>query len=70
MIIAYFHFGLGKTLAFGVPAVMHVLRKRNGDMSKGRNPLCLVLSPTRELAQQVCVNHLCAIQGKILVECL
>ena len=45
---------LGKTLAFGVPAIMHVLNKRKGKMSKGRNPLCLVLSPTRELAQQVC----------------
>lgn len=45
--------GLGKTLAFGVPAVVHVLGKRKGMMSKGRRPLCLVLSPTRELAQQV-----------------
>lgn len=44
----------GKTLAFGIPAIMHVLNKRKGKMSKGRNPLCLVLSPTRELAQQVC----------------
>ena len=33
---------------------MHVLNKRKGKLSKGRNPLCLVLSPTRELAQQVC----------------
>ncbi|KAI3418538.1 uncharacterized protein J3R85_013745 [Psidium guajava] len=45
--------GSGKTLAFGVPAVMHVLGKRKGKMSKGRRPLCLVLSPTRELAQQI-----------------
>ncbi|KAK4549301.1 hypothetical protein RGQ29_032756 [Quercus rubra] len=45
--------GSGKTLAFGVPAIMHVLNKRKGKMSKGRNPLCLVLSPTRELAQQI-----------------
>lgn len=44
----------GKTLAFGIPAVMHVLKKRKSKASKGRNPLCLVLSPTRELAQQVC----------------
>ncbi|KAE8055723.1 hypothetical protein FH972_012545 [Carpinus fangiana] len=44
--------GSGKTLAFGVPAIMHVLNKRKGKMSKGRWPLCLVLSPTRELAQQ------------------
>ncbi|XP_015901511.3 DEAD-box ATP-dependent RNA helicase 5 [Ziziphus jujuba] len=45
--------GSGKTLAFGVPAIMHVLKKRKGKFSKGRNPLCLVLSPTRELAQQI-----------------
>ncbi|CAJ1931013.1 unnamed protein product [Sphenostylis stenocarpa] len=45
--------GSGKTLAFGIPAVMHVLGKRKGKGSKGRNPLCLVLSPTRELAQQI-----------------
>ncbi|KAL4601712.1 hypothetical protein ACB092_10G001200 [Castanea dentata] len=32
---------------------MHVLNERKGKMSKGRNPLCLVLSPTRELAQQI-----------------
>ena len=47
---------LGKTLAFGVPAIMHILKKRKGKFSKGRNPLCLVLSPTRELAQQVCTR--------------
>ncbi|PON63360.1 DNA helicase, ATP-dependent [Parasponia andersonii] len=45
--------GSGKTLAFGVPAIMHILTKRKGKFSKGRNPLCLVLSPTRELAQQI-----------------
>lgn len=45
--------GSGKTLAFGIPAVMHVLGKRKSKSSKGRNPLCLVLSPTRELAQQI-----------------
>ncbi|XP_016201197.1 DEAD-box ATP-dependent RNA helicase 5 [Arachis ipaensis] len=45
--------GSGKTLAFGIPAVMHVLSKRKNKAVKGRNPLCLVLSPTRELAQQI-----------------
>ncbi|OWM68507.1 hypothetical protein CDL15_Pgr023472 [Punica granatum] len=45
--------GSGKTLAFGIPGIMHVLNKRKGKMSKGRSPLCLVLSPTRELAQQI-----------------
>ncbi|PPR97001.1 hypothetical protein GOBAR_AA23661 [Gossypium barbadense] len=48
----------GKTLAFGVPAMMHVLNKRNGKSLKGKNPLCLVLSPTRELAEQI-FNVLC-----------
>ncbi|KAK4490829.1 hypothetical protein RD792_001544, partial [Penstemon davidsonii] len=43
--------GSGKTLAFGVPAIMHVLNKRKIKTSK--NPLCLALSPTRELAQQI-----------------
>ncbi|ESR45894.1 hypothetical protein CICLE_v10003217mg [Citrus x clementina] len=33
--------GSGKTIAFGVPAMMHRV-----------NPLCLVLSPTRELGDQ------------------
>lgn len=43
----------GKTLAFGVPAIMHVLNKRENKTPKRVNPRCLVLSPTRELAQQV-----------------
>ncbi|KAL3818300.1 hypothetical protein ACJIZ3_004205 [Penstemon smallii] len=45
--------GSGKTLAFGIPAIVHVLGKRKDKTSKKVNPLCLVLSPTRELAQQI-----------------
>ncbi|KAG6529358.1 hypothetical protein ZIOFF_011555 [Zingiber officinale] len=45
--------GSGKTLAFGVPALMHILRIKNGKESKRTVPRCLVLSPTRELAQQI-----------------
>ncbi|CAN6460989.1 unnamed protein product [Victoria cruziana] len=45
--------GSGKTLAFGVPALMHILQKVNGKQGRKRLPLCLVLSPTRELAQQI-----------------
>ncbi|KAL6178666.1 hypothetical protein ACLB2K_050184 [Fragaria x ananassa] len=45
--------GSGKTLAFGIPAIDQVLNKRNGKFSRGRYPLCLVLAPTRELAQQI-----------------
>nr|CAD1845081.1 unnamed protein product [Ananas comosus var. bracteatus] len=44
--------GSGKTLAFGVPALMHILKKDNKKTSKKAVPRCLVLSPTRELAQQ------------------
>ncbi|CDY41747.1 BnaA08g07020D [Brassica napus] len=44
--------GSGKTLAFGIPAIMHMLKKNK--KGKGtRNPTCLVLSPTRELAVQI-----------------
>ncbi|KAK6934917.1 Helicase, C-terminal [Dillenia turbinata] len=45
--------GSGKTLAFGVPAIMHIMRERKKKVAKKVNPLCLVLSPTRELAQQI-----------------
>ncbi|KAL2901171.1 DEAD-box ATP-dependent RNA helicase 5 [Bienertia sinuspersici] len=45
--------GSGKTLAFGIPAMMHVLGKRKTEKSRRVNPLCLMLSPTRELAQQI-----------------
>ncbi|GJN03808.1 hypothetical protein PR202_ga21288 [Eleusine coracana subsp. coracana] len=44
--------GSGKTIAFGVPALMHI-RKKVGEKARKRAvPRCLVLSPTRELAQQ------------------
>ncbi|WOL16649.1 DEAD-box ATP-dependent RNA helicase 5 [Canna indica] len=45
--------GSGKTLAFGVPALMHIQKIKNGKTSKKAVPRCLVLSPTRELAQQI-----------------
>ncbi|KAG6408260.1 hypothetical protein SASPL_131264 [Salvia splendens] len=45
--------GSGKTLAFGIPAIRHVLHKRKSSASKKVSPRCLVLSPTRELAQQI-----------------
>ncbi|MGW2548288.1 DEAD/DEAH box helicase, partial [Kitasatospora sp. NPDC001574] len=40
---------LGKTLAFGLP----VLARTAGKRADARHPLALVLTPTRELAQQV-----------------
>ncbi|CAA7411009.1 unnamed protein product [Spirodela intermedia] len=45
--------GSGKTLAFGVPALMHILKKKEAGKLKKPVPRCLVLSPTRELAQQI-----------------
>ncbi|XP_050207074.1 DEAD-box ATP-dependent RNA helicase 5 [Mercurialis annua] len=46
--------GSGKTLGYGIPAVMHVLSKRK-QQKRAANPLCLVLAPTRELADQIFV---------------
>ena len=49
--------GSGKTLAFGIPILEHYLEKRGKvvDQSekKETTPIALVLSPTRELAQQL-----------------
>lgn len=45
--------GSGKTIAFGVPALMHVRRKMGEKSAKKGVPRVLVLSPTRELAQQI-----------------
>ncbi|VFQ90913.1 unnamed protein product [Cuscuta campestris] len=44
--------GTGKTLAFGIP-IMDKIIGYNKKHGKGRNPLALVLAPTRELAKQV-----------------
>ncbi|XVF58499.1 hypothetical protein PTKIN_Ptkin07bG0070800 [Pterospermum kingtungense] len=44
--------GTGKTLAFGIPIMDKIIRY-NAQHGRGRNPLCLVLAPTRELARQV-----------------
>ncbi|KAB5551608.1 hypothetical protein DKX38_008919 [Salix brachista] len=44
--------GTGKTLAFGIPILDKIIEfnKKHG---KGRNPLAMVMAPTRELARQV-----------------
>ncbi|XP_047970104.1 DEAD-box ATP-dependent RNA helicase 53, mitochondrial-like [Salvia hispanica] len=44
--------GTGKTLAFGIP-IMDKIIKFNKKHGQGRNPLALVMAPTRELARQV-----------------
>ncbi|KAF6139545.1 hypothetical protein GIB67_015502 [Kingdonia uniflora] len=44
--------GTGKTLAFGIPILDKIIQF-NAKHGRGRNPLGLVLAPTRELAKQV-----------------
>ncbi|XP_010688871.2 DEAD-box ATP-dependent RNA helicase 53, mitochondrial [Beta vulgaris subsp. vulgaris] len=44
--------GTGKTLAFGIP-IMDKITRQNEKNGVGRDPLALVLAPTRELARQV-----------------
>ncbi|KAL4355477.1 hypothetical protein GQ457_06G042590 [Hibiscus cannabinus] len=44
--------GTGKTLAFGIPIMDKIIRY-TAQHGRCRNPLCLVLAPTRELAKQV-----------------
>ncbi|CAG9087747.1 unnamed protein product [Plutella xylostella] len=42
--------GTGKTLAYLLPAIMHIKEK---NARKGKGPIVLVLAPTRELARQI-----------------
>ncbi|CAO1385665.1 unnamed protein product [Diamesa serratosioi] len=44
-------FFLGKTLAYMLPALIHISNQR--PLSRGEGPIVLVLAPTRELAQQI-----------------
>ncbi|XP_061965764.1 DEAD-box ATP-dependent RNA helicase 53, mitochondrial-like isoform X1 [Populus nigra] len=44
--------GTGKTLAFGIPILDKII-EFNKQHGKGRNPLAMVMAPTRELARQV-----------------
>jgi superfamily II DNA/RNA helicase len=43
--------GSGKTLGFMLPAIVHI--NNQAYLNRGDGPICLVLVPTRELAQQV-----------------
>jgi ATP-dependent RNA helicase DDX21 len=46
--------GTGKTLAFGIPIIRHIVEEdRENAPRSGRSPRALVLAPTRELAKQV-----------------
>ncbi|CAK9872779.1 unnamed protein product [Sphagnum jensenii] len=44
--------GTGKTLAFGIPIIRHIVNENEANQD-GRTPRALVLAPTRELAKQV-----------------
>ena len=51
--------GTGKTAAFSLPLLQKMLRHENASMSPARHPVrALVLTPTRELADQVAANIL------------
>lgn len=43
--------GSGKTLAYMLPAIVHIQQQKR--IQRGDGPICLVLAPTRELAQQI-----------------
>ncbi|XBW38698.1 hypothetical protein QEN19_004286 [Hanseniaspora menglaensis] len=43
--------GSGKTLSFGLPAIVHILAQPR--LKRGDGPIALVLAPTRELAVQI-----------------
>ena len=47
-VIAAAQTGTGKTAAFLLPIMSNL-----GHIKKGQNPICLVITPTRELAQQI-----------------
>ena len=49
--------GTGKTAGFGLPLLARILPKANTSMSPARHPVrALILTPTRELADQVSDN--------------
>eukprot|EP00921_Rhytidocystis_pertsovi_P020519 GHVQ01032752.1.p1 GENE.GHVQ01032752.1~~GHVQ01032752.1.p1 ORF type:complete len:425 (-),score=33.70 GHVQ01032752.1:1344-2618(-) len=50
-LIAIAETGSGKTLGFLVPAFVHILNQSR--LEPGDGPICLVMSPTRELAMQI-----------------
>ncbi|KAK3292660.1 P-loop containing nucleoside triphosphate hydrolase protein [Chaetomium fimeti] len=49
--------GSGKTLAFGIPIVESWLTKQAEKQVAKKEPIAMILSPTRELAHQIC-DHL------------
>uniref|UniRef100_V9KGI2 RNA helicase n=1 Tax=Callorhinchus milii TaxID=7868 RepID=V9KGI2_CALMI len=53
--------GSGKTLAYLLPAIVHI--NHQPFLERGDGPICLVLAPTRELAQQV--QHVANDYGRV-----
>lgn len=51
MLTYFLSSGSGKTLAYMLPALVHINNQR--PLLRGEGPIVLVLAPTRELAQQV-----------------
>jgi superfamily II DNA/RNA helicase len=43
--------GSGKTASYLLPAIVHINAQPR--LARGDGPICLVLAPTRELAQQI-----------------
>ena len=43
----------GKTLAFGMPALRHIIEQREKRVVTGKGPFMLCMAPTRELACQI-----------------
>ncbi|MDH3210205.1 MAG: DEAD/DEAH box helicase, partial [Burkholderiaceae bacterium] len=59
--------GTGKTAAFSLPLLHKMLRYENASMSPARHPVrALVLTPTRELADQVAANITAYAQHSLL----
>lgn len=43
----------GKTLAFGLPALLHIREQKKHKVVTGKGPHMLCMAPTRELATQI-----------------
>ena len=43
--------GSGKTAAFVLPMIVHVMDQQ--ELAKGEGPIAVIVSPTRELAEQI-----------------
>jgi len=61
--------GTGKTLAFALPIIEHLLKKKNLS-PRGRAPKVLVLSPTRELAQQIAQSFYDVMPTHLKITCI